>query len=331
MGGILYTVKYATNDGAGSATPEKIKKAVQALLQEINQSFSTYLPDSNISRLNTQQVLTFEDHHFYEVLSISKTAYTLTKGAFDPTVGALVRQWGFGGGPERPHMPADSLRTAVGFEKIYFSRKGARKKDPNTYLDLSGVAKGYAVDVIARYLEQRHAIADYMVEVGGEIRCKGRKKNKRTWRIGIEDGTSTADGLRPPAVVLAHTGYAMATSGNYRNYVEEGGVRYGHIISPTHGAPAQNELLSASIIAPTCALADALATACMVMGLQEALALLQAQPKLAGVLMYRSAAGTPRLYASARLIGKLKEPRYPIDRLPPALAPHPAEPTAPPK
>ncbi len=293
MGKIGYNVKYYHPEGLD------LKTSVDSLLHIWNQSLSTYIPGSEISRFNdSDSCFTFESKYFYPVLQTSKMVYENTDGAFDPTVGPLVNAWGFG--PDKSMSPdsamIDSLRVLIGFNKIHFNRKEVCKELPGMKLDFSAVAKGYAVDVVAEFLESK-GIHDLLVEIGGELICKGTKEGNKPWRTAIEDPKVRVYEQKILAVADI-TDRAIATSGNYRNYYVRDGRKYGHTIDPATGYPVQHSLLSASIFAADCMTADAYATAFMVMGMEKGLIFLKKHPEIDAYLIYEDENGQLATYTS---------------------------------
>ena len=282
MGKIQYTVKYFDPED------RDFGEEVDSLLKAFNQSLSTYIPDSEISRFNqSADSFRFETDLFYPVLESSRTIYAATNGAFDPTVGPLVNAWGFGP-EEREEMTqakVDSLLALVGFEHIKFNRQKVRKTKPNMYLDFSAIAKGYAIDVIAMFLEERD-IQDYLVIIGGEARCRGNNGEGDGWVIGIDNPEYKERGGQVGIAYLSLSGLSVATSGNYRNYYVKDGKKYAHTINPNTGYPVEHNLLSASVLAEDCMTADAYATAFMVLGKDKGLELLRNNPELQALLVY---------------------------------------------
>ncbi len=281
MGKIGYNVKYYHPSALN------LKTSVDSLLHIWNQALSTYIPNSEISRFNdSDSCFTFESEYFYPVLKKSREVYENSGGAFDPTVGPLVNAWGFG--PDKSLSPdsarIDSLKVLIGFDKIHFDRKKVCKELPGMKLDFSAVAKGYAVDVVADFLQSK-GIRDLLVEIGGELVCKGTKEGNKPWRTAIEDPEVKIYEQKILAVVDI-TDRAIATSGNYRNYYVRNGRKYVHTIDPATGYPVQHSLLSASIFAADCMTADAYATAFMVMGVEKGKRLLKKHPELDAYLIY---------------------------------------------
>jgi FAD:protein FMN transferase len=288
--GTTYNIKYRAK-GAPNYQQE-----VDSVLALVNESLSTYIPGSEISRFNRESEVTFKLPYFYPVLEKSREIYQKTSGAFDPTVGPLVNAWGFGPSDDRVPDSAkvDSLLNVIGFEHIQFNEQKVWKDKAGVQLDMSAIAKGYGVDVVAVFLQSK-GIEHLMVEIGGEVVCRGESKEDQAWRIGIDDPLAEETGNRMKAVVTLKD-RALATSGNYRNYYVKDGVKYAHTISPFTGYPVQHSLLSASVFAPDCQTADAFATAFMVMGLEKAKAILEKEEGLDALLVYSDKEGNVRTF-----------------------------------
>jgi len=277
---------------------------IDSLLYLVNKSLSTYIPNSDISKINKGDTTVLVDAMFLEVFNKSKQVYKQSNGAFDPTIGALVNAWGFG--PEnklnniKPQQ-VDSLLHFVGFEKVHI--KNAKVDKPmQTYLDFNATAKGYAVDIIGRFLETKK-IYNYMVEIGGEIRARGKNQKNNFWKIAIEkpnfDGST-----RSIQTVIELNNEAIATSGNYRKFKinTATGEKYAHTINPKTGYPSKSNLLSASVIAALdCADVDAYATAFMAMGFEKSKLFLEKYPHLKAFLIYSDEQGVIKTFASTNL------------------------------
>lgn len=294
MGTIEYNVKYLGND-----VPD-YQAAFDSLLAAFNQSLSTYIPDSEISSLNRDGVLKAPSKMFMDVLNRSKSIYETSDGAFDPTVGPLVSAWGFGAN-KQPTIPdsatVDSLMMQIGFSKIQMMDSSVQM-DTSMYLDFSAIAKGYAVDLIAEFLEG-HQVDDYMVEIGGEVRSKGINEAGEAWKIGIED-PMVAKNERKLLAIVQLQGKSMATSGNYRSYYQIGDRTIAHTIDPRTGYNTNHTLLSASVFAKDCMTADAYATAMMVLGVTGSKELLF-HSRLEGFLIYQQEDGQLASFVSEGL------------------------------
>ena len=264
--GTSFTVKWF-----GDLTQtDSIKKDMTASLVAINQSMSTYIKDSELSLINQLPANSSVSlsPELAEVLELALDISEKSAGAFDITVGPLVNLWGFGPDGRILHAPAEEaieqIRKRVGFSYLALD-KSARtlRKSRESYIDLSAIAKGYAVDQLARLLES-YGVSSYLVEIGGELRAKGVKPDGNPWRIAVESPVNAAS--RSVQTVINVKDVGIATSGDYRNYFEENGQRFSHTIDPITGKPIHHRLASVTVLAPTCAEADALATTLMVMG-----------------------------------------------------------------
>lgn len=266
--GTTYSIKYV----AGKNTPAItiVNQEVNKLLFEVNRQMSTYIPTSEISVFNkrVKKNISYKiSSDFFKVLSLSMDIAKKTSGKFDPTIGPLVNLWGFGPDSKRK-VPSDidleKAKSIVGFDKLKLSGSSISKSVEGLYLDLSASAKGFAVDKVAEYLESLGS-KNYMVEIGGEVRTSGSKGGKM-WKIAIESPHPT-DATKSYQKILKLTKHAVATSGNYRNFFEQGGKKYGHTIDFRTGKPTEHTLASVTVVHPdSCAKADAWATAMMVMG-----------------------------------------------------------------
>ena len=303
--GTYYSVIYKDVQNANH------QAAIDSLLKEINAELSTYIPTSTISSFNTGEdgviVNQGTKKHFKMVFDRSKEIYEDSEGAFDPTVMPLVNYWGFGYTKKEPkakdEMAVDSLLQLVGFDKVDILELdgGAeiqyQKNEPQMQLDFSAIAKGYGVDQVGELLERR-GVKHYLVEIGGELRARGKSKPDKHWTVGIntpKEGAKTQD----VHTVVQLKEIAIASSGNYRNYYEENGVKYAHTINPKTGKPELSRLLSASVFATDCMTADAFATACMVLGLERADSLISGNDGLEAFFIYSDEKGELQTKASA--------------------------------
>lgn len=285
MGTIPYSIKYKT-DGAID-----YKTSIDSLLRVFNQSLSTYIPESEISRFNRSDTLVFESGLFLPVLRSSKEVFEKTYGAFDPTIGPLVNAWGFGPGKMIQVLPqeqVDSLLVHVDFDQISFSELYVTKPE-GLYLDFSAIAKGYAVDLVSGFLRTK-GVSEYMIEIGGEVAWHGTNDQNNSWSIGIEDPLVAKDERRLLAISRVKD-RSMATSGNYRNYFEKEGKVYAHIIDPRTGYTSDNNILSTTVFAGDCMTADAYATAFMVLGVEQSLEIVNQEEGLEAFFIYQSVDG----------------------------------------
>ena len=263
------------------------------LFEDINNSISTYIPTSDISRINSGDSGVIVDAYFKEIFSKSERIFKETNGYFDPTVGNLVNAWGFG--PEKPLNNLDSssvkdLMKFVGFDKVKIENNQVNKKYSETYFDFNSIGKGYGLDIIARFLESKK-IKNYLIEIGGEVRVKGTKPEGKIWTVQLENPNT--DGTRSAYTYLQLTNSSMASSGNYRKFrMAPTGEKYVHTINPKTGFALESNLLAATVIAELdCADVDAYATAFMAMGLEKTVKFLEAKPHLKVVLIYVNEAG----------------------------------------
>lgn len=288
--GTTWTVRYLEDTTS-------YKAVMDSLLLRFDRDLSTWREGSLINRINahdrTDTVFAFYDStkYFSVVFDVSKEIYDQTDGAFDPTVYPLVELWGFGLS-ERENVTAeavDAVLPKIGFEPAnidmiemmrdvyYYEETHIRKGQKGVRLDFNAIAQGFSVDLMAEELELRD-IHNYMIELGGEVLCKGVNADGQPWRIAIDK--PKPEGEREFQAIVNVRNKAVATSGSYRKFYEVDGVRYSHTIDPRTGYPVQHTLLSATVMANDCGRADAFATAFMVMGLEEAKQFLALHPEL---------------------------------------------------
>ncbi len=282
--GTTYTAKIVA-DTRQTQSPEA-KAALEVLvrdaLRSVDGSMSTYKPDSELSRFNASAADTDValSPPLAEVMAVAMDVGRRSDGAFDVTVGPVVDRWGFGAAGDLQSVPTDAelaaLRARLGHAHLAFDPQAGtlRKDDAALRIDLSAVAKGYGVDQAAAAL-RRAGHEDFMVEVGGEIRVSGHSQAGRPWRLAVEKPSEGPPSAREVFEVIELSQGALATSGDYRNVTVVDGTRYSHTIDPTTGRPVTHALASVSVIAESCAEADALATALNVLGPQRGLAMAQ--------------------------------------------------------
>ena len=297
--GTVYHITYQSSDNLQAEIENELKK--------VDQSLSPFNETSIISRVNRNEKVEV-DGMFTEVFCLAEQISQDTDGAFDITVAPMVNVWGFGfkKGVEPSKQVLDSIRALVGYRKVKLAGKHIVKQNPNIMLDCSAIAKGYGSDVVARFLKQK-GIQNFMVEIGGEVVTCGNSEKRVPWRIGVnkptEDSLSTNGELQ---TVLNVTDMAMATSGNYRNFYYKNGKKYAHTIDPKTGCPVQHNILSATVLAKDCAVADAYATSFMVMGLDGARKILEKHPELLAYLIYSDAKGNNKIWYSPSLAKKMQ-------------------------
>lgn len=293
------TPTFFTSDGSTWGTDYHIvyrashplDDSINACLRRVDYSFSLFNPMSELSEINAG-VRNNVSSQFTHLLKVSQEVNRLSGGLYDPTVAPLTRLWGFG--PDDTALPSDSAveaaRALVGVAQCYVDSTGTlHRKHPATQFDFSSVAKGYGIDLVAQML-RRNGCSDFMIEIGGEISAQGLNRQGRPWRIQVDSPAGGLGHERLRVVELGPQPVAMATSGNYRNFRPDGhGGVYGHTISPLTGRPVQGRVLSATVIAPDCTLADALATACMAVADPDSALALADRADVQALIVYSSA------------------------------------------
>lgn len=280
--GTIYNVTYQC--------PDNLQAEIEAELKKVDLEFSMFNDSSTVARINRGEKVT-PGPMYDEVYQLAQTVNRETDGAFDVTVAPLVNAWGFG-------FKHEQMPTRQQVDSLLKIRN---------QLDFSAIAKGYGSDVIARLL-RRHDIRNFMVEIGGEVVTQGISDKRVPWRIGVtkptDDSLSVGGELQ---TVLNVTDIAMATSGNYRNFYYKGGRKYAHTIDPKTGYPVQHSLLSATVLAKDCAVADAYATAFMVMGVERAKTVLERHPELMAYFIYSTPDGQTAVWFSPSVKDKITE------------------------
>ncbi|MEO9570614.1 MAG: FAD:protein FMN transferase [Polaribacter sp.] len=274
------------------------QKSIDSLFYLMNKSLSTYIPTSDISKINRGDSTIVVDDLFTEVFQKSKRIYKETNGYFDPTVGNLVNAWGFGPKNVKNNLTEEEVKQQmqfVGLDKVSIENKKIKMQISGMYLDFNSIAKGFGIDVVARFLNNKK-IGNYLVEIGGEIRTKGSKKNNKPWSVKLVDPINK-DGNKG-YVNLNLSNKSMATSGNYRKYrLTEKGQKFVHTINPITGYAIESNLLSASVIASLdCADVDAYATSFMAMGLEKAKSFLEKHKNIDAILLFIDKKGTLKEY-----------------------------------
>lgn len=270
--GTTYNIKYTQQ--AGIPDSSHLQTEIDRLLEQVNDQMSTYRVDSELSRFNQ-----YQGSDPFQVSGQTATVVkeairlnSLTLGALDVTVGPLVNLWGFGPEARRDTVPTEQelaeRKAKTGIEYLSVSGDFLSKTLPNLYVDLSTIAKGWGVDVVADFIESQ-GIENYMVEVGGEMRLKGRNAQGIPWRIAIEKPSVQERSVQE---IIEPGDMAIATSGDYRNYFERDGMRYSHIINPKTGYPIDNKVVSVTVLDKSSMTADGLSTGLMVLGEEKAMA-----------------------------------------------------------
>jgi len=291
--GTSYSVvipKLGKQQNSKTLSKAAIQQGIESLLKQVNQQMSTYLADSELSRFNQSAAQTWLSlsPELFQTIQAAQLISEQSAGAFDITVGPLVNLWGFGPDIKPDLKPSaeqlESAKKRVGYQYLEIELQGRRIRKPfkNLYIDLSAIAKGYAVDVVASYLDSLH-IPSYLIEIGGELKAKGLSQRGDHWRVALE---KPLPGQRMVQKVISVTDFAVATSGDYRNYFEQDGVRFSHTIDPRTGSSISHALASVTVLSEQAMLADAWATALMVLGESKGYQLAEEQG-LAAYFIYR--------------------------------------------
>ena len=296
--GTTYSVVYDNNK---NISPADLKSEVEKILADFDMSLSLYKDSSVLSRINRNENV-IPDKYFIEVFKKSAFLSEISEGAFDITVGPLVKAWGFGPDSQKSFSESklDSLMKLIGMDKVTLINGTVVKTDPAVNMDFNAIAQGYSVDVICSYLNKK-GFKNYLVEIGGEVRGIGTKAGA-DWRIGIDkpvdNNNSPGETLQ---AIIRISDRALATSGNYRKFYIENGIKYSHTIDPRTGYPTKNKLLSATILAKDCATADGIATACMVMGKEKAIEFISNHPEFSAYFVFSDDSGNFRTWISDNL------------------------------
>lgn len=285
--------------------------ALDSLLMEFNTVFSTYDTNSVISAFNRSDtgiaLIGNNLEWFSRLMQYSDAVYHQTGGAFNPAIAPLVQYWGFYNKDEQPDVLVpqpvlDSLLVLSRYENVYLDNQFLKKRIPEARLDVNAIAPGFACDLLGEFLESK-GIERYLVEIGGEVRAHGLNARGLDWSVGI---MQPEEGANQMLSTISLHNQSLATSGNYNKYVFIDGKRLGHTINPFSGQPALNELLSATVIAKNGMMADAYATACMVLGFQASRKLIDDMPELEGYLIYSDQSGKLTTWYSEGLQNQIK-------------------------
>jgi thiamine biosynthesis lipoprotein len=294
--GTTYHIKYF------DVKNRNLKHEIDSILNDFDRSLSLYRDDSELSIFNRSHALRFQSPYFFHVLEKSREVYKATEGIFDPTVMPLVEAYGFGPNKKRPeNQNIDSLLQLIGFDKIDFDSIAVRKRQEHIRLDFNGIAQGYSVDIIGAFLQQND-INSFMVEIGGEILCKGKKNDGKPWVAGIDHPLKP--GVLKASVPLINR--AMTTAGNYRNHFEKNGQVFNHIINPKTGSMEQSSVFSVTVFADDAVTADGFDTAFFIMGLEKTKRFLSTRKDLDVFILYNDELGKLRSYASAGIREQVK-------------------------
>ena len=292
--GTYYHIKYMIEDG------ESLKKNIDSLLIVIDNSLSTYNPNSLISRINNGEIIA-TDSMLRTVFRAANEVYENTNGAFDCSITPIVNAWGFGFSNKEKMDTARviELLNLVDFKKIKLSNDTILM-NKNMMLDFNSLAQGYTVDLIAHMFDGI-GLDNYLIEVGGEIKSKGKNPDNNFWTIGVDRPTEIINPKDRFQFILNLFNTSLATSGNYRKFYQENGVKYSHVINPKTGFPSFNKLLSVTVIHESCMKADAYATAFMVMGLKKSKLYLDKNTDLEAYIVYRDTDGELNTFISEDL------------------------------
>lgn len=303
--GGIYNVTYSDNNINGKKikfSPSQIEELIERALLEIDNSFSGYNKNSTLSSVNANKDIVI-DSLFIDLFNRSKEIYLESDGIFDISAAPFFDIWGFGftNRESITQEKIDSIRAFVGMERITISENRLTKSDPRIKLNFNAIAQGYTCDHVALSLESA-GICNYLIEVGGEIRCKGKSSRGGKWRVAIDapiDGSMNSGEYISDIIEVTDVG--MVTSGNYRKFYIENGEKYSHTIDPRTGYPVKHNLLSATILAKDATIADAYATWCMVIGLEESIRFLESREDLEGYLVYDEN-GVMKVYSTKGVI-----------------------------
>lgn len=296
--GTTFTVSYQCDSD--------MNQSIKAELMKVDASLSPFNKASIITAINNNEDVT-PDKMFMDVFQLAMDVSRETNGAFDITVAPLVNAWGFGfkSGEKPTARQVDSLRQIIGYQKVSLVDGKIRKQDPRMMLDCSAIAKGYGTDVVANFLRSR-GVKNFMVEIGGEIVTCGVNPSRVPWKVGVIKPTDDSLNVSHEVqTVLNVTDIAMATSGNYRRFYYKDGKKFAHTIDPATGYPVQHNILSATVLAKTCATADAYATSFMVLGLDGARKVLERHPELMAYFIYDDGQGNNAVWFSPSLKDKI--------------------------
>lgn len=284
--GTTYSITYLQPNGID------LQAKIEERLAEFDLSLSTYNPNSIISRINKNDSTVVTDSLFETMFNEAQKVAKNTNGALDITVGPLVKAWGFSLGGNTGKIPnVKKYKSLIGYNKVRIQNHRLIKENADIVLDANSIAQGYSVDVIAKLLSD-NGCKNYMVEIGGEVACKGLNPKSQKWRIGINKAIDNTEGnIDELQTVLSVTNCAITTAGGYRKYFIKDGKKYPHIINPHTGYPIETNLLSVTIVAPTALMADAYDTPFMVMGVDSSLEVCSRIPGMECYLIYRDSNG----------------------------------------
>jgi thiamine biosynthesis lipoprotein len=289
--GTYYAITYYADDN------RNLQPSIDSLLHRFDSTASTYKPNSIISLMNNNDSSVIADEMFTVIFNKSMEVSAETEGAFDITVGPIVNAWGFGlsNRLKLNQHTVDSLLPLVGYHKVKLDKGKLVKTDPRIRIDFNAIAQGYAVDVVGAFLESK-GIQSYLIDIGGEVLARRTKPGGEKWSVAIEMPAKKAEDERTIQAVVSLQDMAISTSGSYRKFYEENGIRYSHEIDPSNGYPVKHSTLSVSVLAKDCMTADAYATAFMVMGFEKGKEFLDKHLKLDAYFIYLAPDGGMKTY-----------------------------------
>ena len=260
---------------------DQVSSQIDSLLIELNNQTSTWDPNSEISKFNRNKsdLPIHVSSDFYDVIKKALNISNKTDGAFDITIFELMSMWGFGPNPKKDYPKKSSIKKVLnnnGWQKVSLQKDRVLKLNPNLKIDLNSIAKGYAVDKVHQKIKQL-GFKNILVEIGGEVKCSGKNLSNRSWRLGIENPQISSNNI---ISIINLSDKAMATSGNYRNFIDMNGLILGHTLDPRLGEPTKSEVLSATVTSSSCMVADAWATALMVMSFENGRKLIESDGDL---------------------------------------------------
>lgn len=301
--GTYYNVTYVDADG------RNFQDSIDLILKKFDSSCSIYKPNSIISRFNNNDPTAIADKYFTTVFKKSMDVSEKSGGAFDITVGQLVRAWGFSlkSNIKMDAQKVDSLKQYVGYKKVKLVNGKIIKENPNIQLDYNAIAQGFSTDVLARFLESK-GIKNYLIDVGGEVLGMGKKPDGKIWSVGIEKPASDSLQKQQLQAVVTLENRALSTSGNYRKYFIKDGIKYSHTIDPFTGYPVHHTLLAVSVLAENSITADAFGTAFLVMGMDKALEYIKRNPGIDAYFIYSDEKGTLKTQCSPGFCKIIQDP-----------------------
>lgn len=295
--GTYYSITYYDSEN------RNLQKEVDSILTAFDLVASVYLENSMVSKINRNEDIKVNEM-FIELFNLSKEVSASTDGAFDVTIGPIINAWGFGSSKQDslPESKLEYLKTICGYNKVRIENNRVIKDNPEMILNYNAVAQGFSVDIIGRFFSNL-GIENYLIDVGGEVLAKGTKPNKELWNIGIEKPSESQNDERKLFSTLKITDKAVATSGNYRKYYIKNGVKISHTIDPKTARPVTHNLLSVTVVAKTAVMADAYATAFMVIGKDKAIEFIKMHPdkNLSAYFIFSDETGTLRSFATDEL------------------------------